>query len=228
MFSDVVGPTNPYMTAKSRPLPDDLRDLLRTVLAEINERVPSDRQLKRQWQVARHQAKKLLKGDRMSGGATGKLSAVDKLILKDVADDDGKMWRDYFATERAYYLRLFRTLELDGRLPKCDLDDLVYLVNADADLKLRVVGKSDDARVVMEPKSKLELPQTRWAYAVLKLIEAGPVTFRVIACKQCNDLFLVEPGVMGRPREFCSPEHSNAFTQRAWRHKKAEAAAKHK
>jgi hypothetical protein len=216
------------MATKPRPLPNDLRDLLRSVIAEINESVPSNRERKRQWKAARYQVKKILKADRMSGGTAGRLSAIEKLILEDVAADDGEMWRNYFASERAYYLELFRTLDLDGRLPKSDLDDLVYLVNADADFKLRVVGKSDDARIVMEPKSRFELPQTRWGYAMLKLIEAGPVAFRVIACKQCNDLFLVEPGAMGRPREFCSPEHSAAFTQRAWRRKKAQEAAKHK
>lgn len=207
----------------------DLRALLESVVKEINDAVPTDRELRRRWQERETKAAKALVKN-IKARATAGQASVDDLITADSHDRElDKDWRDYHAGERAYYAQLFRDLATDGRLSRGDLQTLAYMVDQSAlHFRTRVVGRHDDARVVMQPE--FEVPHLRWAYAVLKLVEAGQAKFRVVVCKkpECGRLVLVDLGVKGRPREFCSDAHSNAYAQAAWQRRKALAAAKHK
>lgn len=207
----------------------DLRALLNAVIEEMNDAIPTDRELRLRWKEQETKAAKALVKAAKARIAAGAASIDNQLAADSPDRNHDKMWRDYQAGERAYYGKLFRELATEGRLSRDDLETLAYLVDRSAmHFKSQVVGKQHDARVVMQPEFKV--PDIRWAYALLKLVEAGQVNFEVKVCKKpdCDRLILVDVGVKGRPREFCSDAHSNAFAQANWQRRKALAAAKHK
>lgn len=188
---------------------DELRKRLTGVIAEINGRVVDKRELQARIKAARNQAIR-------------EKSQPRKNLLRDHANQI-ETWRGHAATEQADYAEWFRQLALEGRLPASALKELAAIAAA-VQMKWRIEGKGDDARSILVPEFRS--PEAGWAHALLELSNAGEVPFQVSTCKHCKALMLVEHGAMGRPREFCSPRHSNAFAQGV--HRRRVAAARHK
>jgi hypothetical protein len=218
----------PTKSRQSPATPHGLRALLNEVITEMNDSVPSARELRRMLRsnVRTHKAW----ARKMAKAESSEQQSLLNAMLADSANDKGH-WSNYFASLRFEYYRMMSTLAGEGRLPKADLEELADTINgADGTgmtFKCRVV---DNASLIMEPEVK-HLRELRWAYAVFKLAEAGPVNFEVRICKKqdCDNLILLDKGKgVGRRREYCSPAHTNAANQADFKRRKALAAAKHK